>query len=108
MESIDKMPYPSPGWFVSWTSEATEFAMLDESVGTKADDGSPGLYDRVDVSAAAVGHVDIDIMCTRKVVGVGATSTSSGWVCRRSTFGEMIRPFIYLDRNLTTRLENKR
>jgi len=48
--------------------------MLDESVGTKADDGSPRLYDRVDVSAAAVGHVDIDIMCTRKVVGVGAAN----------------------------------
>lgn len=83
-------------------------AMLDESVWTKADDGSPLRYDRVDVSAAAVGHVDIDVVCTRKVVGVGATSTSSGWDCRRSTFGEMIRPFIYHDRNLTTRLENKR
>jgi len=26
MESIDKMPYPSPDWFVLLTSEATEFA----------------------------------------------------------------------------------
>ena len=25
MESIDKMPYPWPDWFVLWTSEATEF-----------------------------------------------------------------------------------
>ena len=81
--------------------------MLDESVGTKADDGSPRLYDRVDVSAAAVGHVDIDIMCTRKVVGVGVTSMSSGWVCRRSAYGEITRSFIYHDGNLTTRLEHK-
>ena len=63
--------------------------------------------DVLDVSAAAVGHVDIDIMCTRTVVGVGVTSMSSGWVCRRSAYGEMTRSFIYHDGNLTTRLEHK-
>ena len=45
--------------------------MLNESVGTKAEDGSPLLYDCVDASAAAVGHVDIDVVCTGRWLGSG-------------------------------------
>ena len=81
--------------------------MLDESVGTKADDGSPRLYDRVDVSAAAVGHVDIEGMrVATNLVGVGAANFDvvPG---KGQTFGEMTRPFLYHEQNISTRIANK-